>query len=167
MFLIYQMGLNQKPTAEKKRVSFFSQEGGGGRPHLRQTPLEADPLLDAHRLEGTWNQTRSDIIHPLVLISSGSHCSGWYASYWNAFLSSLCFPLPKAVFQTAADLKLQVLSIKYKELLAVSAPYVQLVVERYKLGIKEMSKGKTFHFPYFNYITCHQIGFNFCNTQNW
>ena len=23
---------------------------------------------------------------PLVLTSSGGHCSGWYASYWNAYL---------------------------------------------------------------------------------
>ena len=54
-------------------------------------------------LEGTWDQTRSDIIHlfwkehgttkevtsytyPLVLTSSVGHCSGRYASYWNAFL---------------------------------------------------------------------------------
>ena len=59
-----------------------------------------------------------------------------------------CFRLPQI-------LKLQVLSIKYKELLAVSAHYVQLVVERYKLGIKEMWKEKTFDF------TCHRIGFFF------
>ena len=37
-------------------------------------------------LEGIWNQTGSDIIHP------GNHQSGRYASYWNAFLLS-GFPL--------------------------------------------------------------------------
>ena len=36
--------------------------------------------------KGTWDQTESDIIHPLVLTYSGVHCSGRYVSYWNAFL---------------------------------------------------------------------------------
>ena len=29
---------------------------------------------------------------PLALTSSGGHCSGQYASYWNAFLFIECFP---------------------------------------------------------------------------
>ena len=41
-----------------------------------------------HPLEqkGPWDQTRSDIMPPLVLTSSGSHQSGRYTSYWNASL---------------------------------------------------------------------------------
>ena len=39
-------------------------------------------------LEITWNQTGSDIIYPLALTSSGSHCSSRYTSYRNAFLAS-------------------------------------------------------------------------------
>ena len=27
---------------------------------------------------------------PLVLTSSGGHCSSWYASYWNVFLFYVC-----------------------------------------------------------------------------
>ena len=40
-------------------------------PPGRDVPLDRDP--------------------PLVLTSSGSHRSGWYASYWNAYLFSFSF----------------------------------------------------------------------------
>ena len=52
-------------------------------PTQRQTPpLEADPFpLDAD---------------PRVLTSSGGHCSGWYASYWNAFLLEITSELLKS-----------------------------------------------------------------------
>ena len=53
---------------------------GGQTPLLRHTfLLEADPL---------WKQIQpleADLL-PLVLTSSGGHCSSRYASYWNAFL---------------------------------------------------------------------------------
>ena len=51
-------------------------------PPLRPDPPGPDPL------EGTWDQTGSDIIFPYMTSSVG-HQSGWYASYWNAFLLQL------------------------------------------------------------------------------
>ena len=42
-------------------------------------PLEGDPL-DGEPLPPGWNPP-----HP-VMTASGNHCSGWYGSYWNAFL---------------------------------------------------------------------------------
>ena len=65
------------PTAREGNVftPVCQMEGG-----VRADPLGGRP---------PWKQT------PLVLISSGGHCSSWYASYWNAFscecsLSSYC-----------------------------------------------------------------------------
>ena len=44
-------------------------------PPWNRSPLGADPLPS----EGIWDQTGSDII-------PRNHRSGWYSSYWNAFL---------------------------------------------------------------------------------
>ena len=54
-------------------------------PPGQQQPPCKRPQWAERPLEGTWDQTGSDIMHPLFLTSSGSHCSGQYASYWNAF----------------------------------------------------------------------------------
>ena len=60
-------------------------------PTLGEDPLE----LTCHQtgsdithtlLHRACDQTGSDIIHSMVLTSSSTHCNGWYASYWNAFL---------------------------------------------------------------------------------
>ena len=53
-------------------------------PGQQQPPCQR-PQWAERPLEGTWDQTGSDIIHPPFLTSSGRHCSGQYASYWNAF----------------------------------------------------------------------------------
>ena len=45
-----------------------------------QTPPQYRTHWDHSPLEGTWDQTGSDIISPC------NHKSGWYASYRNAFL---------------------------------------------------------------------------------
>ena len=73
------------------RQSFCSRGERGRPPRGRPTPLESDqpPLPKEH---GT--RCVSDNTDPLVLTSSGSHCSGRYTSHWNAFLfimqPSLC-----------------------------------------------------------------------------
>ena len=56
-------------------VILFTGDKGRQKPPPVGTPLDV-----------TWDQTGSNIIHPPVLTSSGSHCSGRYASYCNAFL---------------------------------------------------------------------------------
>ena len=67
------------PTAREgnvfKDICLFTR--GVGYP-----PLEADTPYSGGRppLE----------VDPLVLTSSGGHCSGRYTSYWNAFLLCLC-----------------------------------------------------------------------------
>ena len=34
--------------------------------------------------QGGWSASGGQT--PLIMTSSGDHCSGWYASYWNVFL---------------------------------------------------------------------------------
>ena len=76
-----QLGPKLLPIAREghvfRSVSVILFTGGG------QIPLEADIPP-----ERTWSQTRSYIIHPLLLLLtfSGGQSSSWYASYWNAFL---------------------------------------------------------------------------------
>ena len=52
----------------------------------RQTPCRQTP--EAHPLVGAPQEA-----NPLVVTSSCGYCSGWYASYWNAFLFHLIFTL--------------------------------------------------------------------------
>ena len=42
-------------------------------------------MYSAHSLQ-TWGLVGGRVLTPPVLISSGGHRSGRYASYWNAFL---------------------------------------------------------------------------------
>ena len=76
--------------SEASVILFTWVEGGRKRPLGSDPPLDRDSWTDP--LERTWDQIGSDVIHPPpppVLTSSGDHCSGRYASYWNAFFLGL------------------------------------------------------------------------------
>ena len=86
--------LLQLPTAREGNVftpvCLFTGSLWTDTPQTGTSPRKRPPLTEAPctetTLKGTWNQTGSDNIHPPVLASSGGHCSGRYASHWNAFL---------------------------------------------------------------------------------
>ena len=102
----------------KRKVMFSEvfvcpQWGGGvGRPHTRQRspsgqrlpswtetlsslkgdpPLDRDPLLSGGRPPLDRDPPMDKDPPPQVLTSSGSLCSGWSVSYWNAFLFDKIF----------------------------------------------------------------------------
>ena len=64
------LSLNKVELKATHRVLFPWSEGVG-RPPWTEIPMGREPSLEGD---------------PLVLISSDNHCSGRYASYWNAFL---------------------------------------------------------------------------------
>ena len=80
-----------------RRLSFCSQGGcipacTGADTPPGQTPLWADrhPQADTPGQKPPWADTPGQT-RPQADTSSNGHCSGWYASYWNAFLFSQNF----------------------------------------------------------------------------
>ena len=66
---------------------------GGFHPSGQKPHLDRDPPLRTETPPGQrpplWTETSSQRETPQLLTSSHDHCSGQYASYWNAFLLSL------------------------------------------------------------------------------
>ena len=57
-----------------------------GSPLWTETPLDRDPLGQRTPLPKEHGTSQEVTSYTPATDISGGHCSGWYASYWNAFL---------------------------------------------------------------------------------
>ena len=63
----------------------------GCRPPWMQTPMKTDSHRGRPSQKAELEANTPPGCRPLVVTSNGGHCSGWYASFWNAFLFGKSF----------------------------------------------------------------------------